>query len=147
MKILFIGDIFASSGRRAVRELLPELREEFNADVVLANCENAAAGAGLTRKTYEELISMGIDFMTSGNHIWNRHDVYSFIDSKETKLIRPANYPEGTPGRGSSFSERLKASDAIPRRSRSSTTYGRSFPGQASVPSTGTWGYWWTRGG
>ena len=100
MKILFIGDIFASSGRRAVRELLPELREEFNADVVLANCENAAAGAGLTRKTYEELISMGIDFMTSGNHIWNRHDVYSFIDSKETKLIRPANYPEGTPGRG-----------------------------------------------
>ncbi|MEK6654008.1 MAG: TIGR00282 family metallophosphoesterase [Thermodesulfobacteriota bacterium] len=100
MKILFIGDIVGKPGRRAVRELLPGIVEEHRIDFVIANCENAAAGLGVTAEIVEELYGARIDVLTSGNHIWDKKEVMEFVDDYET-LLRPANYPEGTPGRGS----------------------------------------------
>ena len=100
MKILFIGDIVGSPGRMAVRELLPPLIAKKKIDFVIANCENAAAGFGVTRKNVEELYSYHIDVLTSGNHIWNKKEVLEFIGDYE-KLLRPANYPAATPGAGS----------------------------------------------
>jgi hypothetical protein len=99
MKIFFIGDIIGSPGRMAVRELLPGLMAKKKIDFVIANCENAAAGFGVTKKNMEELFSYHIDVLTSGNHIWNKKEVLEFIGDYE-KLLRPANYPATTPGTG-----------------------------------------------
>ena len=100
MKVLFIGDIVGKPGRRAVKVLLPGIVGNHGVDLVIANCENAAGGFGVTRKVVDELYSNEIDILTSGNHIWDKKDVEEFIDGYET-LLRPANYPTGTPGRGS----------------------------------------------
>jgi metallophosphoesterase (TIGR00282 family) len=100
MKILFIGDIIGGPGRRAVRELVPSLIEDYRIDMVIANCENAAAGFGITREIVEELYRCRIDVLTSGNHIWDKKEVLEFVEDYET-LLRPANYPEGVPGFGS----------------------------------------------
>jgi metallophosphoesterase (TIGR00282 family) len=100
MKILFIGDIVGKPGRMAIRKLLPEIVEEHRIDFVIANCENAAAGFGVTAEIIEELYGAHIHVLTSGNHIWDKKEVMEFIDDYET-LLRPANYPEGAPGRGS----------------------------------------------
>jgi metallophosphoesterase (TIGR00282 family) len=100
MKILFIGDIVGKPGRRAVRELLPAICDENRIDFVIANCENAAAGFGVTGEIVEELFDNHIDVLTSGNHIWDKKEVMQFVDEYES-LLRPANYPEGAPGRGS----------------------------------------------
>lgn len=99
MKILFIGDIIGKPGRRAVKELLPALVGGRSIDLVIANCENAAAGFGITREIVEELYEAHIDVLTSGNHIWDKKEVMGFIDDYET-LVRPANYPSITPGKG-----------------------------------------------
>lgn len=100
MKILFIGDIVGKPGRRAVRELLPSLVGGRGVDLVVANCENAAAGFGITREVIEELYESKIDILTSGNHVWDKKEVLEFIEDYET-LLRPANYPDGVPGSGS----------------------------------------------
>src|SRR3990172_7536047 len=100
MKILFIGDITARIGRRAVQKILPDLKKELGIDFVITNCENATTGQGMTEKGYEELTGAGVDFMTSGNHIWRKKDFISQLDNKEMRVIRPANYPDDTPGRG-----------------------------------------------
>jgi metallophosphoesterase (TIGR00282 family) len=100
MKILFIGDIVGKPGRLAVRELLPLIVEDYRIELVMANCENAAAGFGITRDVVEELYQSRIDVLTSGNHIWDKKEVLEFVEDYET-LLRPANYPEGTPGFGS----------------------------------------------
>lgn len=100
MKILFIGDIVGKPGRRAVRELLPGLVNGHGIDLVIANCENAAAGFGVTRDIIEELYASHIDILTSGNHVWDKKEALEFIADYET-LLRPANYPETVPGRGS----------------------------------------------
>jgi hypothetical protein len=99
MKILFIGDIIGKPGRRAVSELLPGLISEHEIDLVIANCENAAAGFGVTREIIEELYNSSIDVLTSGNHIWDKREVLGFISDYET-LLRPANYPAKVPGTG-----------------------------------------------
>ncbi|MEI6608447.1 MAG: TIGR00282 family metallophosphoesterase [Deltaproteobacteria bacterium] len=99
MKILFIGDIIGKPGRRAVSELLPGLISEHEIDLVIANCENAAAGFGITREIVEELYNSSIDVLTSGNHIWDKREVMGFISDYET-LLRPANYPAKVPGTG-----------------------------------------------
>jgi len=99
MKILFIGDIVGKPGRRAVSEFVPSLISERKIDLVIANCENAAAGFGVTREIVEELYGSRIDVLTSGNHIWNKKEVLDFIGDYET-LLRPANYPATTPGTG-----------------------------------------------
>ena len=99
-KILFIGDIVGKPGRVAVRELLPALIEDYRIDLVVANCENAAAGFGVTRDIVEELLRSRVDVLTSGNHIWDKKEVLEFVEDYET-LLRPANYPDGVPGFGS----------------------------------------------
>lgn len=99
MKLLFIGDIVGKSGRKAVRELLPLLADTYSPDIVIANGENAANGFGITVKIAQELFDFGIGVLTSGNHIWDKKDVLEFIQ-KESRLIRPANYPVSAPGRG-----------------------------------------------
>ncbi len=99
MKILFIGDIVGSPGRMAISELLPPLISKKQIDFVIANCENVAAGFGVTRKLMEELYKCHIDVLTSGNHIWNKREVLEFIGDFE-RLLRPANYPAATPGSG-----------------------------------------------
>lgn len=99
MKILFIGDIVGKPGRRAVNELMPRLISDHEIDFVIANCENAAAGFGVTRDIVEELYNCRIDVLTSGNHIWDKREVMEFIGDYET-LLRPANYPAKVPGAG-----------------------------------------------
>ena len=96
---MFIGDIVGSPGRMAIAELLPPLVSKRKIDFVIANCENVAAGFGVTRKIVEELYKCRIDVLTSGNHIWNKKEVLEFIGDFE-RLLRPANYPSATPGSG-----------------------------------------------
>jgi len=100
MNILFIGDVVGKAGRDGVKKCLPKYRDLLNTDLIIANVENSAGGAGITEKVYYELKETGIDVMTSGNHIWDQKDVFNFIDSKPD-LLRPANYPDSaTPGKG-----------------------------------------------
>ena len=94
-----IGDIIGRPGRRAVRSLVPDLREEFSIDLVIANAENTAGGFGLTKDTADELLESGIDVLTSGNHIWDQKEIIPYMD-EGLPLLRPANYPS-SPGRGS----------------------------------------------
>lgn len=100
MKILFVGDIVGKSGRRAVQNLLPRVVAAHDIDVVIANCENAAGGLGVTREVVEELYRSNVNVLTSGNHIWDKKEILEFIDDYET-LLRPANYPAGSAGKGS----------------------------------------------
>lgn len=98
IKILFLGDLVGRPGRFVVRDFLKKQRENY--DFIIANVENASHGFGLTEKNYNEISEYGIDCMTSGNHIWDKREILNYID-KADKLVRPFNYPNGTPGRGS----------------------------------------------
>ena len=98
IKLIFLGDITGRQGRTAVRSYIASLEEK--PDFIIANIENASHGFGLTKKNYEDLSSNGIDCFTSGNHIWDKKDIYEYIDEADN-LIRPINYPEGTKGFGS----------------------------------------------
>lgn len=98
-KILFIGDIIGRPGRIAVRELLPRLVGAHSPDIIIANGENSAGGFGLTPDIAEELKSLQVDVITTGNHIWDKREVYDYLD-REKRVLKPANYPEGTPGVG-----------------------------------------------
>jgi len=99
MNLLFIGDIVGRPGRKAVETLLPGLKSEFELDFVVANAENAAGGLGITDEVVEELFGLGIDALTTGNHVWKNRQSYGKIRT-ESRLLRPANYPPGAPGRG-----------------------------------------------
>jgi len=99
MRILFIGDIFASPGRRIVAACLGRLISDEKVDLVIANVENAAGGFGITPPLAQELFSLGVDVMTSGNHIWDKREIYDYLDN-EPRLLRPANYGNGVPGAG-----------------------------------------------
>jgi len=100
VRILFIGDVVGRPGRELVRHGLAALVEHHQADLVIANVENAAAGFGVTREIGTQLLDFGVDVMTSGNHIWDKKEALDYIGT-EPRLIRPANYPAGVPGRGS----------------------------------------------
>ena len=100
IKILFLGDIVGKPGRKAVLNLLPQIKKTEMIDFVIANGENLAAGNGMTMAKYQEMREGGIDFFTSGNHIWNNEDMVANLDKKSVKVIRPANYPNNVPGRG-----------------------------------------------
>jgi 2',3'-cyclic-nucleotide 2'-phosphodiesterase len=102
MRILFIGDIFAKVGRDLVKRALPPLVRRYDIDLVIANGENAAGGFGITREISKELFDTPIAVMTSGNHVWDKRELLTFID-EEPRLLRPFNYPAGTPGRGSTI--------------------------------------------
>lgn len=99
MKILFIGDIVGNPGRDAVRQLLPRLKLEFQLDCAIANAENAAGGSGITPRVARDLFESGLDVLTSGDHVWKRAEILEIIDADE-RILRPANFPEGAPGRG-----------------------------------------------
>ncbi|MCX8034048.1 MAG: TIGR00282 family metallophosphoesterase [Thermodesulfovibrio sp.] len=100
VNILFIGDIVGKSGRNIVKALLPKLVDQYKVELVIANGENAAGGFGITEKVAAELFSYGIDIITTGNHVWDKKEAVSYI-AKEPRILRPINYPEGTPGIGS----------------------------------------------
>ena len=99
MLVLAIGDIIGKPGRRAVKRLLPQLRQQHGFKLVIANAENAAGGIGLTPATAKELFEAGVDVLTSGNHIWVHKEIIPYLDS-ETSILRPLNYPPGVPGKG-----------------------------------------------
>lgn len=99
INIIFIGDIVGRPGRRVLAQHIDALRDSYEADLVIANVENAAAGFGITAKILDELFSIGVDVMTSGNHIWDKREALDFIDD-EPRLLRPLNYPADTPGAG-----------------------------------------------
>lgn len=99
MRVLMIGDIVGRPGRKAVKENLKDLIREFKLDFIVANGENAAGGMGITRDIAKELYACGIDVITMGNHVWNKREVIEYI-AREDRILRPANYPPGTPGKG-----------------------------------------------
>ncbi len=99
MNIFFIGDIMGAPGRKAVSGLLHKVVDTYRIDLVIANGENASGGIGITPEVAEQLFQMGIDVMTTGNHIWKHKEIQPYLDSSD-RLLRPANYPDGTPGRG-----------------------------------------------
>lgn len=99
MNILFIGDIFASAGRSIVADKLHRILTTEYIDLAIANAENSAGGFGITPLIAEELFKMGLEVLTSGNHIWDKREIFDYLD-RETRLIRPANYVSDLPGRG-----------------------------------------------
>jgi metallophosphoesterase (TIGR00282 family) len=105
VKLIFVGDVVAGIGRRTLAGLLPGLRERHRPDFVVVNGENAAGGVGITRKTAEELFELGADAITLGNHAYRHREVYEYLD-REPRIVRPANYPKGSPGRGHTVVER-----------------------------------------
>jgi len=104
MKVLFIGDIVGKPGRAGLERAMPELRERHAPDLVVANGENAAGGLGITQKTAKEIYAAGVDVITTGNHVYRHRDAYEFLD-REERIVRPANYMTGNPGRGSTVVE------------------------------------------
>jgi 2',3'-cyclic-nucleotide 2'-phosphodiesterase len=102
VKVLFIADIVGQPGRRAVKELLPRLRQENSLQLVVANGENSAGGSGITPNTAAEIFSAGVDIITSGDHLWDQKEVLELLEH-EPRFVRPLNYPAGTPGQGSTL--------------------------------------------
>jgi metallophosphoesterase (TIGR00282 family) len=100
--LLFIGDIVGQPGRRAVKEIVPRLRQQHAVDLVIANGENSAGGSGITLRTAAELFDAGVDIITSGDHLWDQKEVVELL-ANEPRFLRPLNYPAGTPGQGSTI--------------------------------------------
>jgi metallophosphoesterase (TIGR00282 family) len=103
MKVLFCGDVVGKPGMRALRELLPKLIGRHNVDLVIANGENTAQGAGITPETVQHLLDSEVDLVTSGNHVWSKREILPYLDAHSDHLLRPANYPKGAPGKGSAI--------------------------------------------
>ncbi len=99
LRVIFIGDIIGEKGRRTFKYIMPGIMDKFKPDFIIANGENAAGGFGITPKIADELFTSGIDIITSGNHVWDKKDIYSYLDS-DKPILRPANYPDGTHGKG-----------------------------------------------
>ena len=110
MRILFIGDIVGEPGRRAVEGLVPKIKKRERIEFVIGNAENVAGGSGVTPALAEELFKAGVDVLTSGDHIWKRKEIIEYIDSNG-RLLRPANYPPGTPGFGSTVVQSESGTD------------------------------------
>lgn len=98
--VLFFGDVIGKLGRRALAQILPDLKKKYAVDYTIANVENLAHGKGITEVTLEELLQAGVDFGTSGNHIWAKPDAYSMLENPAIPVLRPANYPPTVGGRG-----------------------------------------------
>ncbi len=99
MRILFVGDVVGAPGRRIVASRLPGLKKRLAADLTIVNGENAAGGAGLTAATADELFAAGADVITTGNHVWDKRESLALLE-RDRRILRPANYPDGTPGTG-----------------------------------------------
>jgi metallophosphoesterase (TIGR00282 family) len=100
LKLLFLGDVFGKPGRQAVQRLVPRLISRLGPDAVVANAENATNGVGVSPSDAEELLAAEVDLLTSGNHVWNKREVAGYLAAPGCRLLRPANYPAGAPGRG-----------------------------------------------
>ena len=98
MRILAVGDIVGKSGLQKLKDILPKIIKENNIDFVIVNGENAADGMGITEKMYKEILNLGVNVVTMGNHTWGKKEIFNFIDDKQ--IIRPANYTDNNPGRG-----------------------------------------------
>ena len=127
-RILFIGDVIGRPGRSATGNILPELEEQYRPQLVIANGENLAGGLGLTQETADELFSYGVDILTTGNHVWDRKEILSYIDLDE-RILRPANYPQGVPGRG----YRVLTGDELRRDTACRVSTGEEWRGNAPV--------------
>jgi metallophosphoesterase (TIGR00282 family) len=112
MNILFIGDIVGAPGRRAVEELLPRAVDHYFIDLVVANGENASGGLGITPQVADQLLNQGVDVLTSGNHIWKHKEILPYLEDTD-RLLRPANYPPETPGRGLAMVETAAGEPAV----------------------------------
>jgi 2',3'-cyclic-nucleotide 2'-phosphodiesterase len=112
LRILFLGDIFGEPGRKAVIELLPRLREELRIDFAIVNGENSAGGRGITPKIAIALMRAGADVMTTGDHVWDQGEIADYM-ATEPRLLRPVNWPAGTPGQGSFVLETAKGKVAV----------------------------------
>jgi 2',3'-cyclic-nucleotide 2'-phosphodiesterase len=99
MRVLFIGDVVGGPGRRGLREAMPALRERHSPDLIVVNGENSAGGMGITERTANDLFAAGTGVITTGNHVYRHREAYEFLE-RERLVIRPANYPQGNPGRG-----------------------------------------------
>lgn len=135
MKILFIGDIFGRPGRTIVKDRLRGLRKQYAVDLVIANCENAAAGFGITPPLAEELFDLGIDVMTTGNHVWDKREIIDYFQmadgnphSPARRLLRPANLSQGLPGWGVHEGEKNGTAYAVVN------LQGRVFMGSSDDP-------------
>lgn len=104
LKILFFGDVVGKIGRRAVAKILPQFKKKYDLDLVLANAENLAHGLGVTKKTLNEMTEAGVDFFTSGDHIFDKKEAIEILEKKDL-LVRPANYPPDVPGIGAKLLE------------------------------------------
>jgi 2',3'-cyclic-nucleotide 2'-phosphodiesterase len=112
LRILFVGDVVGRSGRIAVSEHLPQMIRDWSLDLVVVNGENAAGGFGITEAIYQELIDAGADAITLGNHAWDQREALVFIE-RAPRLVRPANFPSGAPGRGSALVDTRKGGRAL----------------------------------
>ena len=123
MKVLMIGDVIGRPGRKAVRTLVPTLRQQYGIDLVIANGENAAGGIGLTPSTAEELLASGVDVITSGNHIWHHKEIIPLLNGT-SPIIRPLNFPPKAPGKGYLFWNQVLVVNLV----------GRTFMGEFDCP-------------
>lgn len=112
MRLLFLGDVVGRSARQAVCEYLPRLRRTYEADFVIVNGENAAGGFGITEQIFQELRDAGADVVTTGNHVWDQREALVFI-TRQDRLLRPANYPSGTPGAGAGLFKAANGADVL----------------------------------
>lgn len=112
MRILFLGDVVGRSGRKAVKQHLPGLRERYAADFVILNGENAAGGFGITEAICDEFLDAGADVVTTGNHVWDQREALVFIE-RQDRLLRPLNFPDGTPGRGAGLYKAANGADVL----------------------------------
>jgi metallophosphoesterase (TIGR00282 family) len=112
MRILFLGDVVGRSGRAAVLETLPKLRERYRADFVVVNGENSAGGFGISEAIFNELLDAGADVVTTGNHVWDQREALVFIE-RHDRLLRPVNFPAGTPGRGAGLFKAANGMDVL----------------------------------
>ncbi|MEM7192011.1 MAG: TIGR00282 family metallophosphoesterase, partial [Pseudomonadota bacterium] len=112
MRLLFLGDVVGRSGRQAIVEQLPRLRERYRADFVVVNGENAAGGFGISEVILNELLDAGADVVTTGNHVWDQREALVFIERYD-RLLRPINFPAGTPGKGSGLFRAKNGADVL----------------------------------
>ena len=126
MRLLMVGDVVGRPGRRALGLVLPQLRREYGLDLVIVNGENVAGGQGLTPETAEELFALGVDVITSGNHIWEHKELYPYLGGQRP-VLRPLNYPPQAPGRGYVILEKAMVVNLV----------GRTFMGNFDCPFRG----------
>ncbi len=128
MRILFLGDVVGRAGRKVVTSQLPLLRERYRTDFVIVNGENAAGGFGITEVICQELLDAGADVITTGNHVWDQREALVFIERQE-RMLRPINFPAGTPGRGAGHFKAANGADVLVINAM-----GRVFMGELDDP-------------